>query len=50
MKSPTLERFLGMGYVPSAYSAVGTELDILIRGQPKKARVVKRPFYPPRYK
>ena len=50
MKSPTLDRFLGMGYVPAAHSAVGTELEILIRGQPKKARVVKRPFYQPRYK
>jgi aminomethyltransferase len=50
MKSPTLDRFLGMAFVPEAYSAVGSEFDILVRGQPKKARVVKRPFYKPRYK
>ena len=50
MKSPTLDRFLGLGYVPRAYSKVGTELDILVRGQPKKAKVIKRPFYQPRYK
>lgn len=50
MKSPTLDKFLGMGYVPSQHSTVGGEIDILVRGQPKRARVVKRPFYQPRYK
>ncbi len=33
MKSPTLDKFLGLGYVPSEHSAVGTEIDILVRGQ-----------------
>ena len=50
MKSPTLDKFLGMALVPEAYSAVGAEFDILVRGQPKRARVVKRPFYKPKYK
>jgi aminomethyltransferase len=50
MKAPTLDKFLGMAYVPQEHSKTGTELDILVRGQPKKARVVKRPFYQPRYK
>jgi aminomethyltransferase len=50
MKSPTLDKFLGMALVPEAYSAPGAEFDILVRGQPKRARVVKRPFYRPRYK
>jgi aminomethyltransferase len=50
MKSPTLDKFLGMALVSAAYSAIGTEFDVLVRGQPKKARVVKRPFYKPRYK
>lgn len=50
MKSPTLDKFLGMAYVPAEHAANGSELDILIRGQPKKAVVVKRPFYKPRYK
>ena len=50
MKSPTLDKFLGLGYVARAYSKIGTTVDILIRGQPKKAQVVKRPFYQPRYK
>jgi aminomethyltransferase len=50
MKSPTLDRFLGLGYVPSKYSALGNEIDIVVRGQPKKAKIVKRPFYQPRYR
>lgn len=50
MKSPTLGQFVGMGYVPAGYHKLGTELDIMIRGQAKKAKVVKRPFYKPRYK
>lgn len=50
MKSPTLDKFLGMGYVPRAYSKVGTEIQIIVRDVPKRAKVVKRPFYTPRYK
>ncbi|MBX3016214.1 MAG: glycine cleavage system aminomethyltransferase GcvT [Caldilineaceae bacterium] len=50
MKSPTLDRFLGLGYVPRTSTKLGTAIEILVRGQPKKARIVKRPFYQPRYK
>lgn len=50
MKSPTLDQFLGLGYVPSALSKIGAEIDIIVRGQPKQAKIVKRPFYQPRYK
>lgn len=50
MKSPTLEKFLAMAYVPAEYSATGAHLDVIVRGQPKQAVVVKRPFYKPRYK
>lgn len=49
MKSPTLDKFLGLGYLPAAHSALGTEIAVIIRGQPKKAKIVKRPFYQPRY-
>jgi aminomethyltransferase len=50
MKSPTLDKFLGMGYISNGASALETEIDILVRGQPKKAKIVKRPFYQPKYK
>jgi len=50
MMAPTLDRFLGMGYVPSSLSETGSEFDVMVRGQPKRARVIKRPFYKARYK
>lgn len=50
MKSPTLDKFVGMGYVPSGYNKLGTEIEIMVRGQAKRAKVVKRPFYRPQYK
>lgn len=50
MKSPTLGKFLAMAYVPRPYNKLGTELDILIRDKPKKAKVVRRPFYLPAYR
>jgi aminomethyltransferase len=34
-----------MGYVPTEYSAVGTEIEIDIRNKPAKAKIVKTPFY-----
>lgn len=50
MKSPTLDKFLGLGYVPRQYSALGAEIEVLVRDTPKRAKIVKRPFYKPRYK
>ncbi|NOZ71170.1 MAG: glycine cleavage system aminomethyltransferase GcvT [Chloroflexi bacterium] len=50
MKSPTLDKFLALAYVPSPYNKLGTELNILIRNKPKRAKVVKRPFYLPAYR
>jgi len=50
MKSPTLDRFLALAYVPPEYSTIGTEVEVIIREQPKKARVVPRPFYKPAYR
>jgi aminomethyltransferase len=47
---PSVERYIGMGYVPTALSAVGTELDVEIRGRPHRARVVRTPFYPSKVK
>jgi len=43
--SPTLEKNIGLAYVPVAYSAVGTEVEVIIRGRALKARVVETPFY-----
>jgi aminomethyltransferase len=43
---PSVERSIGMGYVPAAMAAVGSELAVEIRGTAHAARVVKTPFYP----
>ena len=43
--SPMLDRGIGMGYVPAASSAPGSELVIDVRGKPRRARVVEKPIY-----
>lgn len=45
--SPTLERPIALSYVATQFASPGTELDILIRGKPCRARVVRTPFYKP---
>jgi aminomethyltransferase len=50
MKSPTLDKFLGLGYVPRQFSSLGTEIEVMVRDVPKRAKIIKRPFYSPRYK
>jgi glycine cleavage system T protein (aminomethyltransferase) len=44
--SPSLERCIGMGYVRADLAAVGTEIDVDIRGRSHRARVAKTPFVP----
>jgi len=43
--SPTLGKNIALAYVPPAFSSVGTNLYVEIRGQKCKARVVATPFY-----
>ncbi len=42
--SPLRKIGIGMGYVATAYAAVGTEIYIDVRGRKLKARIVKPPF------
>lgn len=42
--SPTLNKAIGMAYVPTEYASEGSEIFIDIRQKPVKARVVKIPF------
>ena len=44
-KSPTLDRFIAMAYVPPRHAEVGTALEVDVRGRRHAARVVPRPFY-----
>lgn len=43
--APTLERAIGLAYVPTELSSIGQTLEITIRGKQHLASVVKRPFY-----
>jgi len=43
--SPTFDRPLAMGYLPSRHARVGEPLAIDVRGQLAPARVVRLPFY-----
>lgn len=47
--SPTLQKNIGLGYVPVAISDLGAEFDVIIRGKAVKAKIVETPFYQPRY-
>jgi len=43
--SPTLEKSIAMGYLPSPLAAEGTNVEVEVRGKRLAARVVPRPFY-----
>jgi aminomethyltransferase len=43
-QSPSLNKAIGMGYVTTAFSAIGTDIYIAIRDKQIKAKVVKMPF------
>ncbi len=43
--SPTLGTGIGMGYVPVSLSKPGTAVDIVVRGRPVAAEIVRPPFY-----
>ncbi len=43
--APYLKKAIGLAYLPAARAAIGTEIEIEIRGQRIAARVVPTPFY-----
>ncbi|MCF2491171.1 glycine cleavage system aminomethyltransferase GcvT [Dyadobacter sp. CY347] len=43
-QSPTLQKGIGMGYVPAAYAKPETEIYVKVRDRLLKAKVVKLPF------
>lgn len=50
MFAPTVKKYLGMALLPRSASARDSEVEIIIRGKPVKARIIKRPFYTPAYR
>jgi aminomethyltransferase len=47
---PSVGKSIAMAYVETPLAAIGTAVDVEIRGQARPARVVKTPFHPPHVK
>ena len=43
--APTLEKNIGLGFVPLELAKIGEEIEVVIRGKGVKAQIVKTPFY-----
>ena len=46
---PSVGGPIAMGFVESAHAAVGTPVDLIVRGKPLAARIVALPFHPHAY-
>jgi aminomethyltransferase len=47
--SPTLKKNIAMAYVKDGQHKAGTELQVMVRGKPRKAVVTKMPFVASKY-
>jgi len=47
--SPSLMTGIGMAYLPTEYTSIGTEIGIHVRGRIFPAKVTKKPFYKPNH-
>jgi aminomethyltransferase len=47
---PSVKGPIAMGYVARAHAAVGTPINLMVRGKPLGARVVALPFHPHAYR
>ncbi|MDB5474452.1 MAG: gcvT [Devosia sp.] len=47
--APSLGKAIALGFVPPAYSAPGTKVQVSVRGRTQTAEVVPTPFVPHRY-
>ena len=47
--SPTLSQPIAMGFVPQAFKAPGTRLNVIVRGKAQAAEVTPMPFVPHKY-
>ncbi len=50
MFAPTAEIYAAMALIPRDLAEIGKEVDVIIRGKAKRAKIVKRPFYVPAYR
>ncbi|MCG8490509.1 MAG: glycine cleavage system protein T, partial [Sneathiellales bacterium] len=47
--APSLQAPIAMGYVPLSLAAAGTDIQLMVRGKARAAKVVKMPFVEQRY-
>jgi aminomethyltransferase len=47
--APTLDKFIGMGWVKAGHHAPGTELEVIVRDKPVRIVAVTRPMYKKSY-
>lgn len=47
--APSLGRAIALGYVPPAHAAIGSKLEVSVRGRAQPAEVASTPFVPHRY-
>ena len=47
---PSVDKYIGIGYVAAKHSHVGSEIEVEVRGKGQRARVVLTPFYPSKTK
>ncbi|MGF1506108.1 MAG: glycine cleavage T C-terminal barrel domain-containing protein [Anaerolineae bacterium] len=50
MYAPTADIYAAMALIARDAYELDREVDVMIRGTPKKARIVRRPFYTPAYR
>ena len=43
--SPTLNKNIGLGYVPVEQAHTGRPIQVIVRNQPVDAEIVETPFY-----
>ncbi|CZT48271.1 probable aminomethyltransferase, mitochondrial precursor [Rhynchosporium secalis] len=47
--SPTLGKNIAMGYIKDGFHKVGTDVEVVVRGKKRTAKVTKMPFVPSKY-
>ncbi|PVH87250.1 aminomethyltransferas-like protein [Cadophora sp. DSE1049] len=47
--SPTLGKNVAMGYIKDGFHKSGTDVEVVVRGKKRKAKVTKMPFVPSKY-
>ena len=47
---PTVNAPIAMGYVETAFADVGTQVNLIVRGQAMPAQIIKLPFIPNNFK